>query len=92
MKRLPLEDLHQPPRTAPPPPRPMNQQLLYLGPERARLGGRHGKHDDADDLGPLGASAGYHVRAVVAQEHEDEARAGGDLGDTVLPPSEELLV
>lgn len=55
---------------------------------RARLVQRHPQHHYADQLRPLGLGPGLGL----AQQDDDNARAGRDLGDAVAPPGEQLLV
>jgi hypothetical protein len=66
----------------------VDEKFLYDAAEWSRLGGGHGKHDNAHNIGPLRPRA----RLRFVEEDEDETLAISNLCDALLPPGEEFLV
>lgn len=85
---LDLERAEKGPGTAPAAKTLVNEELLDGAAKGPRLGVRHAEHDDAHDVGPLGARPGLGL----VEQDEDQALAVVDLGDALLPPGEQLLV
>ena len=56
--------------------------------KRTRFGRGQAEHDNAHQLGSLRTGTGIGLE----QKEQNDAGAGIDLGDSVLPPGEKLLV